>query len=95
MRTPEAAEKADIDRHLKQTGAWFCSPATFGYGRSGVPDRIGCHRGRFFSIEVKREGKEPTTLQKRRLKEVAEAGGLAFWGTAEKVVPELIAHGIT
>jgi hypothetical protein len=99
VQTPEGREKAAIDRYLKQTGAWFCSPATFGYGRSGVPDRVGCHRGadgigRFFSIEVKREGKEPTALQRRRLKEVSEAGGLAFWGTAEKVIPELIARGI-
>jgi len=41
------------------------------------------------SIEVKREGKEPTKLQWERIREVQAAGGIALWGTAEKVIPEL------
>lgn len=102
MRSPEGIEKDKIDKYLKTTGAWFCKPATFGFGASGVPDIVGCYLvptygeayGRFFSIEVKREGKYPTPVQERRLKEIRKAGGLGFWGTAEKVIPELIAHGI-
>ena len=94
MRTPESKEKATIAKYLKEAGAWFCRPATFGYGASGVPDIIGCWEGKFFSIEVKREGKQPTALQLKRMKEIRNVGGLAFWGTAEKVVPELQAHGI-
>lgn len=89
MRTPEGREKADIDKYLKSIGAYVAKPATFGYGESGTSDRICCIRGRFVSIEVKREGKEPTALQERRMAAVRLAGGVAMWGTAEKVIGEL------
>ena len=95
MQTPESREKAAIAKYVKKAGAWFCRPATFGYGVSGAPDIIACHRGRFIGIEVKREGKEPTGLQLRRLCAIRDSDGWAFWGTAEKVIPELRAHGIS
>lgn len=87
MDTPEKREKKEIDAYLKSIGAYVVKPATFGYGASGTSDRVCCWRGRFFSIEVKREGKEPTTLQWQRITEVEKAGGKAFWGTAERVIP--------
>ena len=31
---------------------------------------------------------EPTPIQERRMAEIRAAGGLAFWGTAEKVLKE-------
>ncbi len=89
MKTPEAYEKAEICKYLDSIGAWYCKPATYGFGKSGVPDIIACLHGEFFAIEVKREGKAPTTLQKRRMDEIRDAGGVAFWGTAEKVIVEL------
>jgi hypothetical protein len=70
-------------------GVWYCSPATYGYGKSGVPDRIICWRGKFISLEIKREGKEPTPIQSRRMEEIYAAGGIAIWGTSEKVIAEL------
>jgi Holliday junction resolvase len=89
MRTPESYEKADICKYLDSIGAWYFKPTTSGYGKSGVADIIGCYKGTFFSIEVKREGKEPTKLQWERMQAVETlAGGKAFWGTAEKVIPE-------
>ncbi len=88
VRTPEKYEKDEIDKHLKRNKIYFLKPATGGYGESGHSDRIGCVRGNFFSIEVKREGKEPTSLQWRRIAQVTDAGGKAFWGTSEKVIPE-------
>lgn len=81
MRTPEGWEKAALDRYLHSIkGLYLIKPATFGYGGSGAADRVGCFAGRFFSIEVKREGKVPTALQNRRATEVREAGGIAIWG---------------
>jgi len=89
MKTPEGYEKADIDKYLEAIGAYVVKPATFGYGKSGVPDRVFCYRGRFGAIEVKREGKKPTKLQEMRIKEIQQHGGVAFWGTAAKVIPEI------
>ena len=88
MKTPEGYEKAEIDAYLKKIGAYAIKPATYGFGASGTADRVGCYRGFFFAIEVKRPSKSPTPLQYRRLREVQKAGGRAFHGTAEKVIPE-------
>lgn len=89
MRGEESYEKEAIDKYLKSVHAWFFSPFMAGFGGSGVPDRVGVFAGRFFSIEVKRPGKEPTPIQKRRMLEVQTAGGIAVYGTAEKVIGEL------
>ena len=51
--TPEAKVKRVITNQLKELGAYYFYPATGGYCRSGVPDIVGCYRGRFFGIECK------------------------------------------
>lgn len=89
MHTPEWYEKRDIDEFLKTVSCYVLTPTTGGYGKSGTADRIGCCKGNFFAIEVKREGKEPTAIQWKRIHEVEAAGGKAFWGTAAKVIPEI------
>ena len=89
MRSPEGYEKAEIDAFLKSIGAYVVTVTTFGYGGSGAPDRVCCLGGRFVGIEVKREGKEPTAIQDRRMSEIRKAGGVAFWGTSEKVIGEM------
>jgi hypothetical protein len=93
VRTLESWEKADIDKHLKKLVAegarlWWFKPLMAGYGKSGVSDYIGTYRGYFWSFEVKREGKEPTAIQDRRMKEMEAAGGQTFWGTAAKIISE-------
>lgn len=89
MRTPEKAEKDEIKRYLDSIGAWQFTPYVAGFGKSGVPDIVFCWRGRFGGIEVKREGKTPTVIQERRMKEIVDAGGIALWGTADRVIPLL------
>ena len=89
MKTPESYEKAEIDAFLRGLGpavAWWFNPYTAGFGKSGVGDKLVCLCGAFWSIEVKRPGKEPTAIQYRRMKEVREAGGHAVAGTAEVVI---------
>ena len=95
MKTPEGCEKQDIDKFFKPliaTGRiWLFKPYMAGFGKGGVPDYVGAsrfHAGRLFGIEVKREGKEPTGNQNRRMAEIEAAGGKTFWGTAAKVIPE-------
>jgi len=58
----------------------------------GLPDIIGCHKGRFIGIEVKEPGKEDelTEIQKQRIKEINMAGGIAFMATSpEQVINKL------
>ena len=88
MKTPEGYEKDDIKKYLDKIGAWYFCPLMAGYGKSGVPDIIGCFRSTFFAVEVKRPGKTPTPIQKRRMAEIRAANGVTFWGTAEKVIAE-------
>ena len=44
--TPEAKVKKVVVKHLKQMEAYYFFPATGGYGKSGVPDIVGCYKGR-------------------------------------------------
>lgn len=94
MKTPEGYEKDDICKYLDSIGAWYFKPMMSGFGKSGVPDIIVCLNGKFFSIEVKREGKNPTPVQTRRMEEIIKAGGIALWGTAEKVIGEFSKYEI-
>jgi hypothetical protein len=90
--TPEGWEKKDVDAFLKQLGpqrCWSFKPFTAGYGKSGVPDYCLCVMGAFWGLEIKRPGKEPTEIQKRRMQAIREAGGHAVAGTAEVVIEEL------
>ena len=89
MRSPEGYDKADIKNYLDSIGVWHFSPYMAGFGKAGVPDIICCIDGVFCAIEVKREGKEPTPIQQRRIEELEAAGGIAFWGTAKKVIGDM------
>lgn len=55
---------------------------------AGLPDILGCHKGRFIGIEVKAPGKEDTLtiLQKKVLRLIRNAGGIAFMATTPKQV---------
>jgi penicillin-binding protein-related factor A (putative recombinase) len=46
--------------------------------KKGVSDIIGCYKGRFFAIEVKRPGRSPTEEQAKFLNQVSRAGGIAL-----------------
>ena len=89
MRSPEGWEKIEIKRYLDALpGCWHFSPYQAGFGKGGIPDIVGCYKGRLYSIEVKREGKAPTRLQSQRMWEIVQAGGKVFWGVSAKVTAE-------
>ena len=71
--TPEAKVKKKVVEQLKQLRAYYFYPVTGGYGRSGVPDIIGCYEGLFFGIECKAGNNKPTPLQEKNLKEIRAA----------------------
>ena len=74
--TPEAKVKKKVVEQLKELRAYYFYPVTGGYGRSGVPDIVGCYGGLFFGIECKAGNNKPTPLQEKNLEEINDAGGL-------------------
>lgn len=77
-RTPERAVKDACVELLKAHKAYYFFPVMGGYGRSGVPDIIACHKGRFLGIECKAGYNKPTLLQEREIAEIHKAGGSAI-----------------
>jgi len=76
-RTPEGAVKAQVIKQLKELGVYYFSPVTGGYGRSGVPDIVGCINGRFFAVECKAGKGVTTALQDLNIKQIKDNGGYA------------------
>lgn len=73
--TPEGKVKAKVKKTLAMMGAYYFMPTTGGYGRSGIPDIVGCLNGLFFAIECKGKGGTTTALQDRELAKIHLAGG--------------------
>ncbi len=73
-RTRDAIRKA-----LEARGAWCIATTRLTPGRHGVPDLLGCFRGVFFAIEVKKPEKRSNTSaeQRRELGSIERAGGWA------------------
>ena len=76
--TPEKKVKDQVVKTLKANGVYYFFPATFGMGRSGVPDIICCVEGRFLAIECKAGKNKTTALQDREMNAIVMAGGSAM-----------------
>jgi hypothetical protein len=76
--TPEAKVKAKVRKLLDELRIYYFFPATHGYGRSGVPDIIGCFMGLFVAIECKAGKGKLTVLQEREIESIKKAGGFVF-----------------
>lgn len=76
--TPEKKVKQAVAKLLKEAGAYYFFPATGGYGRSGVPDIVGCLNGNFFAIECKAGSNQPTALQELELEKIRKSEGRAI-----------------
>ena len=77
-KTPEAKVKHKVVEFLKARGVYYFFPATYGFGRSGVPDIVCCVRGKFLGIECKAGDSSPTALQQRELAAIRAANGVAL-----------------
>lgn len=95
-QTPEAKVKAKAVKILKGIGAYYFYPVTGGFGRSGVPDIIGCHKGVFFGFECKAGKNKPTALQQKNLDDITAAGGFALVVNEENVssIAEMLENAI-
>lgn len=76
-KTPEKKVKDAVVKVLKEHDVYYFFPTTFGMGRSGVPDIVCCHGGRFIAIECKAGKGKTTALQDRELTAIRAAGGTA------------------
>ena len=76
--TPEKKVKQSVEGVLKKEDVYYFFPATHGFGRSGVPDVVGCLNGYFFAVECKAGTNKPTQLQQRELAAIGAAGGRAL-----------------
>ena len=69
---------------------------TGGYGKSGVPDIVGCYEGKFFGIECKAGANKPTVLQEKNLRDIENVGGLSLVINEDNMADVLdILHGIS
>jgi len=73
--TLEKKVKDKVRKVLAGVNAYVVTPATHGYGVSGVPDILVCYHGRFLAIECKAGNNHPTALQIRNLSQIASTGG--------------------
>jgi hypothetical protein len=80
MSTPEGTVKYKIKAYLKslEPQLWGFMPVPTGYGVRGIPDFVGCYKGRFFAIEAKRLGGKPKPWQDLVMRAITLAGGLVI-----------------
>jgi Holliday junction resolvase len=78
MMTPEKKVKMKVVEILKELGVYYFYASTGGYGASGVPDIIGCYKGKFFGIECKAGKGKPTALQEKNIAQIIAQGGIAI-----------------
>jgi len=77
MSTPESKIKEQVKVLLRKYQAYFHMPVMNGLGAPTL-DFVCCLKGRYFGIETKAPGKKPTPRQENTMKQIREAGGLAF-----------------
>jgi len=86
--TPEGKVKKQIKQILEELDVWFFMPPANGYGRAGIPDFVGCLRGRFIAIEAKAGKGATTALQDREIQRIKDAGGFVL------IVNEINLHNL-
>ena len=69
--------KEKVKAMLNRYGAYWFMPATAGYGRSGVPDLVGCINGKFFAVECKYGTNKPSALQSAEIFKIQSRKGVA------------------
>jgi hypothetical protein len=88
--TPEAKVKAEIKKVLAGYDCWYFMPMMNGYGRTGVPDFIGCYKGRLFAVEAKSEAGKLTPNQEREIAAIEGVGGKVVVARSGNAVKELL-----
>jgi Holliday junction resolvase len=69
-----------IRDHMRSKGAYVVKTAP--PIDNGTPDLLVCLGGLFVGIEVKQPGKSPSKIQQHRMRQIQDAGGVAFVATS-------------
>lgn len=77
-RTPEGAVKEQCVAVFKEFEAYYFFTATHGYGRSGVPDIVGCLDGYFLAVECKAGKNVLQPLQRREIAAIKATNSIAL-----------------
>ena len=75
----ESAYQKKVINFLKTLpNTWVVNIWGGGFMRAGIPDLLVCINGKFVAIELKRTGGIVSELQKRNIRLINEANGLAM-----------------
>jgi len=66
-----------IHKYLDSVDAWYFKVWGNAFQMSGVPDTVGCYRGRFVALETKTAEGRLRGNQKKRIRDIRKAGGVA------------------
>lgn len=77
MKNEKDVKKA-VKEILDEAGAWYFMPVANGFTAIGIPDFIGCLKGKFIAIETKFGSNKPTRMQEIILNKIKFAGGVAL-----------------
>lgn len=99
----EAEFQGRVLKRLRATGGYWVNIHGGAYQRPGLPDVLGCYKGWFISIELKRPGKYATPQQGMTpaqwnfLSQVRANGGIAIVADTEDAIfntlKEIEEHG--
>ncbi len=77
--TPEGDLKDKVKAYLATLSQiFFWMPVPTGFGVKGIPDFVGCWRGKFFAIETKGPRGKETPWQKLIREKILKAGGISI-----------------
>ena len=69
--------KAAVKKRLNEIGAYHHWPVQMGLGAPCL-DCHGCYHGRYFAVETKATGKQPSPMQLLTIAQIREAGGIVY-----------------
>jgi len=77
VRQAAYKNEADVKKEVKKIikDHWYFMPPANGYGRSGIPDFLGCAHRCTFAVETKFGNNKPTANQEREIANIRTAGG--------------------
>lgn len=69
--------RGNIRKDVKGIGGWWLNfHGGSVYMPRGIPDIVGCYKGRFIAFEVKRFGEKPTAIQRHTIKTLKNCGAI-------------------
>ena len=86
---PEKKVENDIKKYLNHIGAYHVKIHGSAFMPAGTPDILACVKGVFVGIEVKKpKGGRVSDLQKLKIKQIEQAGGIGIVANDVLVVQE-------